>query len=52
MKTQIDQQPVVVFKDHDRKPLDESEVMSPQLTNTEDEEAVVSPNENHMMEII
>ena len=52
VKTQVDQQPVVSFKDHERKPLDESEVMSPQLTNTEDEEAVVSPNENHMMEII
>ena len=52
MKAQIDNQPSVVFKDHDRKPLDESEVLSPQLTNTEDEEAVVSPHENNMMEII
>lgn len=40
----------ITFKDHDRKPLDESDLVSPALTNTEDEEAVVSPQEN--LEII
>jgi len=52
VKAQVEQQPTIMFKDHERKPLDESDVLSPALTNTEDEEAVVSPQEHNMMEII
>lgn len=53
VKAQVETPGGIMFKDHDRKPLDESELMSPdKLTNTEDEEAVVSPQENNMMEII
>jgi hypothetical protein len=52
VKAQAEQQPSLKFKDHDRKLADESETLSPTLTNTEDEEAVVSPQETNMMEII
>ena len=52
VKAQSEQSPNILFKDHDRK-LEESEILSPQLTMTDDDaEAIVSPHEANMMEII